>query len=165
MFKYIAFAGKFTVNATGRKNSAVGIDHHHEQNNKELKSSGGAVGLTHNPSALRQFTVGAPEVSRLLREFSKISPEDEDDDHLEIHREQTESYQTGFVDMCTALHDSFCQYENPFTITSQSLVVVDHSREVMDDSAAQELLNAEARGIAMVKCFVEERLLKNKNYL
>ncbi|CAG9766130.1 unnamed protein product [Ceutorhynchus assimilis] len=153
--------GKFTVNATGKKDSAVGIDHRHEQNNKELKSSGGAVGLTHHPAALRRFTVGAPKVSRLLHEFNSGNCPEEEDDELEIHHEQTTSYQTRFLDMCTALRDIFNEYENPFSVSDPNLLVIDVSRVVMEESVAQELMSAEAKGTALVKSFVEDRLVNN----
>lgn len=65
------------------------------------------MGLTHDPSALRRFTIGAPEVARLLREFNSEDVDDGNDEQLEIHHEQTQSYQTRFLDMCTALRDSF----------------------------------------------------------
>lgn len=40
----------------------------HEQNNAVVKGSGGAVGLTQNPSALRKF---GPEQARLIEEFEE----------------------------------------------------------------------------------------------
>jgi len=40
-----------------------------EQNNKLVKGSGGAVGLTENPKAFKRWMVAGPEQARLLIEF------------------------------------------------------------------------------------------------
>ena len=57
-------AGKFVVHKTRNKFSAMAIDQCHEQNNGAVKGSGGAVGLTGDPAALRRWTVAGPEVAR-----------------------------------------------------------------------------------------------------
>ena len=59
-------AGKFVVHKTRNKFSAMAIVQCHEQNNGAVKGSGGAVGLTGNPAALRRWTVAGPEVARLF---------------------------------------------------------------------------------------------------
>ena len=64
-------AGKFVVHKTRNKFSAMAIDQYHEQNNGAVKGSGGAVGLTENPAALRRWTVAGPEVARLVAEFEE----------------------------------------------------------------------------------------------
>lgn len=45
------------------------IDQCHEQNNKMVRGSGGALGLTGNPGAFRQWIVAGPEISRIAAEF------------------------------------------------------------------------------------------------
>ena len=64
-------AGEFVVHTTRNKFSAMAIDQCHEQNNGAVKGSGGAVGLTANPAALRRWTVAGPEVARLVAEFEE----------------------------------------------------------------------------------------------
>lgn len=66
-------AGKFTVHKTRNKFSAMAIDQCHEQNNAIIKQSGGAIGLTTNPSALRRWMVAGPEVSRIVTEFENCA--------------------------------------------------------------------------------------------
>ena len=51
------------------KFSAIPIDQAHEQNNKIVKGSGGAVGLTENPTAFRKWIVAGPEQARIIQEF------------------------------------------------------------------------------------------------
>lgn len=45
----------------------IPIDQAHEQNSEVVKGSGGAVGLTENPSAFRKWMVAGPEQARLLK--------------------------------------------------------------------------------------------------
>ena len=45
--------GHWVLSKTNNKFSAIPIDHAHEQENKNVKSAGGAVGLTENPIAFR----------------------------------------------------------------------------------------------------------------
>ena len=57
------------VHKTSNKFSAMALDQSHEQNNAMVKGSGGAVGLTGNPGALRRWMVAGPEIARLTTEF------------------------------------------------------------------------------------------------
>lgn len=45
--------GQLVLSKTGNRFSAIPFDQAHEQENKVIKSAGGAVGLTENPVALR----------------------------------------------------------------------------------------------------------------
>ncbi len=47
----------------------MALDQAHEQNNTTVKSDGGAVGLTHNPEALRRWMVAGTKVVRITAEF------------------------------------------------------------------------------------------------
>ena len=47
---------------TKRAFSAIPIDQAHEQNNAWIKSDGGAVGITDNPSALRRWMIAGARV-------------------------------------------------------------------------------------------------------
>lgn len=61
---------KYWVVAKTKKSfSCIPIDQSHEQNNAIVKGSGGAVGLTENPTAFQRWMVSGPEFARLLREF------------------------------------------------------------------------------------------------
>ena len=70
--------GNWVVAKSVRSFSAMPIDQCHEQVNKDVKSSSGAVGLCDNPKALRQWMLAGPERSRLLKVF-------EADDRSESH--------------------------------------------------------------------------------
>ena len=59
--------GHWVDTKTTNQFSAMPIDQAHEQNNELVKGSGGAVGLTENPSALRKWMVAGPEQAQLLK--------------------------------------------------------------------------------------------------
>ena len=56
-------AGKFVVNKSVHRFSGMAIDQCHELNNAMIKGTGGAVGLTDNPGALRRWMVAGPKSS------------------------------------------------------------------------------------------------------
>lgn len=67
---YHAFcSGKFTVKKSNSRFSSIALDQSHEQENKLVKSTGGAVGLTEDAAALRRWMIAGPEIASLLREF------------------------------------------------------------------------------------------------
>ena len=63
--------GNFVVHKTTNNFSAIAIDQCHEQNNAMVKGSGGAIGLTGNPGALRRWMVAGPEIARIITEFEE----------------------------------------------------------------------------------------------
>ncbi len=65
-------AGNFVIYKTTNSMSTIAIDQAHEHNNGQVKGSGGAVGLTENPSVLRRWMVAGPEFARMLQEFEDI---------------------------------------------------------------------------------------------
>ena len=64
-------SGKFVVHKTSNKISAMSVDQCHEQNNAVVKGSGGAIGLTGIPGALRLWMVAGPEIARITTEFEE----------------------------------------------------------------------------------------------
>ena len=60
---------KFVVHKTSHAFSMIALDHNHEQENAKIKGEGGAVGLTEDPAALRQWLIAGPEIARVVNEF------------------------------------------------------------------------------------------------
>uniref|UniRef100_H3B0T8 Uncharacterized protein n=1 Tax=Latimeria chalumnae TaxID=7897 RepID=H3B0T8_LATCH len=56
--------GKFVIQKTGQPFSSLSDDHVHEQNNRNVKPDGGAVGLLGSLNALSK-----PEIARMVNEF------------------------------------------------------------------------------------------------
>lgn len=65
----------------------IPIDQAHEQNSEVVKGSGGAVGLTENPSAFRKWMVAGPEQARLLKEFEDDYLPQEKDSQYGCHKD------------------------------------------------------------------------------
>ena len=61
--------GNFVTCQTGRNFSSIPYDQAHEQKNKVVKGSGGVIGITENPQYLQKWLAGAPERSRVIKEF------------------------------------------------------------------------------------------------
>lgn len=57
-------SGALTVRKITHAFSAIAMDHAHEQENASIKGDVGAVGQTKNPSALRRWMIGGPEIAR-----------------------------------------------------------------------------------------------------
>ena len=62
-------SGNFVVQKTSNRFSAMSIHQCHEENNAVVKGSGGVIGLTGNPGALRRWVVAGPEIARITTEF------------------------------------------------------------------------------------------------
>ena len=52
-------------------------DQAHEQNNKDVKTDGGAVGILDNESSLMKWMIGGLEITRLVKDFNRKKEESE----------------------------------------------------------------------------------------
>lgn len=152
-------SGKFVVHKTSNKVSAMSVDQCHEQNNAVVKGSGGAIGLTGNPGALRRWMVAGPEIARITTEFeeqairghglcSRIG-------HL--HHDQKPGVQAAFMKDVRTLIAVFQEMGNPFLENTQDLLVLD-TRDIMDTPAAETVRKIESLGEEQYTKFLEERL-------
>ena len=85
------------VHKSCRNFPAMAIDQAHEQANTVIKSDGGAIGVTEDPSALRNWTVVGPEVSHLFSEYEAASGA-KDATVNTNHHGQTVQAQHGFLE-------------------------------------------------------------------
>ena len=81
-------SGRFVVHKTSNKFSAMALDQCHEQNNGIVKGSGGAIGLTSNPAALRHWMIAGPEISRIITEFEEQAIKQQGDGTHRHHDQQ-----------------------------------------------------------------------------
>ena len=151
-------AGKFVIHKTSNKFSAMAIDQCHEQNNATVKESGGAIGLTTNPLALRRWMVAGPEVERIVVEFEEYAMKVQDDGK-HLHHEQHFSVQHAFQKDVKSLIAVFEEFGNPFLEKGQDLLVLD-TRDIMDSSVGETILGIEALGEDQYTKFIEEQLEK-----
>ncbi|KAJ8351860.1 hypothetical protein SKAU_G00233360 [Synaphobranchus kaupii] len=154
MFK----AGNFTIQKTNRVFSAIPIDQAHAQNNACIKSDGGVVGLTDNPSGLRRWMVACPEVATLIEDF--------EDAHqlmvrrdVVLHHDQTASVQKAFRKDVHSLVNIMEELCNRFKEESENLLVLD-SKEIADPSAVETVKKAQKISRQQFQAFTEECLVK-----
>ena len=80
--------GHWVLSKTMNTFSAIPFDQAHEQENKIVKGSGGAVGLTENPVAFRRWMLSGPEMARLLKQFEEEYLTDYDSsNHVRLRHE------------------------------------------------------------------------------
>ena len=77
--------GNWVVPKTTNRFSRIPIGQPHVENNNLVKGSGGAVGLTENPSAFKKLMITGPEQAWFLKEFEQeyISEEENNQQHHE----------------------------------------------------------------------------------
>lgn len=153
-------AGNFVVRKTSNKFSAMAIDQCHEQNNATIKESGGAVGLTDNPGALRRWMVAGPEVARMITEYEDCTLGECKRNIENLHHDQRPVVQTSFVKDVRSLIATIEEMGNPFLEETPDLMVLD-TRDIMDSSVGETVRKVETVGKEQYTKFVEERLCQS----
>lgn len=152
--------GKFVLHKTKKVFSSIPLDQAHEQNNKCVKSDGGAVGLTENTSELLRWMVSGPEIARIIQDFE--SSQDfvlrSQDSESSGHHEQTTSAQTTFQKQVTTLVDVMIRMGNPFLEDSSDLVIL-NNRNIADANVISTVRNIERIGQEQFDDFVHKRLI------
>ena len=77
-----------------------------------MKGSGGAIGLTENPSAFRMWMVAGPEQAQLLKEFEREFITESSS--KQRHHEEGFSPQKFFKEQVKNLVDTINEMGNPF---------------------------------------------------
>ncbi|GFS26657.1 hypothetical protein ElyMa_007060800 [Elysia marginata] len=85
----------WVLSKTDNKFSSIPFDQPLEQENKLVKGSGGVIGITQNPSALRKWMLSGPEISRLIDQFEDTCM-DENEERQHPHHEQNLQTQKTF---------------------------------------------------------------------
>ena len=153
--------GKFVVQKTTRRFSAIATDQAHEQNNAIVKGDGGAVGLTENAAALRRWMVSGPEMARLIDEFQASTDKGKDTDPR--HHEELKHVQVAFAHDVKSLTDVIDDMGNPFSENSSDLLVLD-TRDIADPAIIDSIRQVEKLGTDQHEVYVQERLIaKTKN--
>ena len=152
-------SGNFVVHKTSKTFSAMALDQCHEQNNAMVKGSGGAIGLTGNPAALRRWMVARPEIARITTEFEEqaIKQQDGAGDTRHHHHDQQPAVQAVFLKEVKALVTVMEEMGNPFLEHSQDLLDID-TRDIMDTQVAETVRRIETLGKEQYTKFVTERL-------
>ena len=182
--------GNFTVTKTRRKFSSIAIDHSHEQSNKIIKGSGGAVGLFQSHQQHVQWLLTRPQIAQLLLEFERRLPnssllndsididndgDDNDDgagdvgvDNVELskispqhHHEFTPSFQKKFKRNAEQLLGKILAYGNPFSIDTNELLKLTN-QDSFHPSVKTSITNLEKNGQEQYDAFVRDVLQDSK---
>ena len=127
--------GCFVVRKTQRLFYGLSIDHAHEQNNKQVKGDGGAVGLTESSIQLLRWMMSGPEVSRVIADFELaqgVIRNNQKNDPDSLHHEQVHSVQKTFQTQVKALVEVLETMGNPFVETSSDILVLD-TKEIANE--------------------------------
>ena len=145
--------GKWVVSKTKNVFFSIPFDQAHEQENKIVKSSGGVVGITNNPAALRMLMLSGPELARCVNEFQD-EYFNEDGEQQNTHHEQAHSIQATFQKQVINLAETITRMGNPFLDDFQDLVNLEN-RNCLDESAGMDLNVLEATGKEQYKHFAK----------
>ncbi len=144
--------GHWVIQKTTNRFSSMPIDQAHEQNNELVKGSGGAVGLTENPSAFRKWMIAGPEQARLLQEFeNEFIPEVV---NQQKHHEEGFSSQKTFKEQAKNLIQSINEMGNPFLDETDELLALD-TRNVINESVVNTVRTVEALGKQKYEAYTE----------
>ena len=135
--------GHWVISKTQNRFSAMPVDQAHEQNNALVKGSGGAIGLTENPSAFRKWVIAGPEQARLIVEFERQFSRQIQEKHL--HHEEGLSAQNTFKQQVLGLVETMNDLGNPFLDHSSELLKLD-TRDVMNESLIETVRTVESLG-------------------
>ncbi|EDO42325.1 predicted protein [Nematostella vectensis] len=148
--------GQFVLSRTGNDFSAMPFDQAHEQENKIVKSAGGAVGLTENPTAFRRWMLSGPETTRLLQQFIGQYLDDTDSETGDRTNHETGlNSQKTFKIQVNNLIDVIRKMGNPFLDNFPELVTLD-SRDCMGNEVAETIVNLDALGKSQYSSFLKD---------
>ena len=116
--------GNWVVFKTTNRFSAIPIDQAHENNNEIVKGSGGAIGLTENPSAFRKWMLAGPEQARILQEFEANKTRRIDTDS---HHEESLASQQSFKEQVSSLTETISGMGNPFMNDTAELLKLSYT--------------------------------------
>ena len=156
--------GNFVVWKTCNRFSGMSIDQAHEQNNALVKGEGGAIGLTENAAALRRWTVGGPEMARVIVDFESAIDCISSTRTQFQHHEEHEKVQSTFVSDVKKLAQSIQKGGNPFDDETSELVVL-FSGDIIDNSVMETLYKINQSGIEQYNTFVNERIINRSKPL
>ena len=155
-------SGNFVVHKTCNQFSGMALDQCHEQNNAKVKGSGGAIGLTGNPGALRRWMIAGPEIARITSEFEQqtVKQQHGASGTGQHHHDHKPGVQAAFLKEVKSLVNVLGEMGNPFLEHSQDLLVID-TRDIMDPQVAEIVRRIETLGEEQYTKFVTERLEKS----
>ena len=137
--------------------------HAHEQNNKQVKGDGGAVGLTESSIQLLRWMVSGPEVSEVITDY-ELAPDairnNQNNDSDALHHEQVHSVHKTIQTQVKALGELIETMGNPFVETSSDILVLD-TKEIANE-VVEIVMGIDKAVQEQFELFVEERFIERK---
>ena len=156
--------GNWVISKTADTFSGIPFDQAHEQENRNVKGSGGVLVLqkTLLPSD-RRWMLSGPELSRLRKQFESEYFSDNDPYNPQnfLNHEQGLSTQKTFQRQVTSLSSIIRKMGNPFLADFSDLVSLD-SRDCADESVIAALYTLEDTARGQYSNFVKEVLEERK---
>ena len=154
--------GFFTFRKSENQFSQMTFDQVHKQNNRTIKSCGGATDLANKieESAMTQWETCDPEVARVINEFEepmKLEMLEDDDSNLHLYHEDSAAYRKRFSSDVKTLYKSVTI--NPFSQTK--LMTINNSHVILD-VAFITLKKMEEVGEKQFNDFLNDRLICQK---
>jgi hypothetical protein len=118
------------ISKTNNRFTKNAIDQDNEQENRNVKGSGGCIGLTDNPIAFRRCMLSGPELSRLQTQLEReylLDDDTENPTNLKKH-EQCLAAQNNFQRLVDSLSNSIRKMGNTFLDNVPGLVTLDSRR-------------------------------------
>ena len=137
--------GRFITQKGIRKFSMISDDHAHEQENKIVKGTGGAIGIFDSLIALAKWIIAGPEIARMLEDFEDSFNDEIKGNNETKHPENTASFEKMFRKDFEALKKEFSRVGNPFEDGSEQMHTI-VSRNIMDESSSQSVYSARCLG-------------------
>ena len=154
--------GFFSFQKSENQFSQMALDQVHKQNNRTIKSRGGATDLLNEVegSALIQWKTRGPEVAQIINEFEelmKVETSEEDDSNLHLHHKDSVTYRKKFSSDMKALCKSMA-----ISPLSQTKLMTINNSHVIPDAAFNTLKKMEEVGEKHFIEFFNDRLVYQK---
>ncbi|MCP4458671.1 MAG: hypothetical protein GY816_11700 [Cytophagales bacterium] len=143
--------GVFSVNKTGRTFGAMPTDQNHEQENKELKGSGGISDLLNTSGSLERFLVSGPIITQLIHNFETSFGETIIDFDTLNHHSESKPLQKRFSEERDNLLEEMKLAGNPFSDYVQITSLV--SKVV--SKCSQQIYEIEQLGIQLLQILLK----------
>ena len=131
--------GIFTANKTGNRFSNIHLDQNHEQLNDYLKRSGGIIGLTEDPAALKRFLVCAPLVADRCDDFKKSNGEPTQSPKNIKHHAESNFMQERFLRDKSAILETILSQGNPYNPNQKEILNIYTHEQALNSSIIHNL--------------------------
>ena len=157
--------GNFVVKRSSKRFSVIAIDQSHEQMNKIVKSSGGVIGLTQDPTSLMKWSLCIPLVNQMLEDFWGEYSDIISDF---FHHDEGNKQQIDFLYDVQNLTDVIRSRGNPFLENGEDLINLDgkysndkHSVRRFEKQGQEQFNNFVKNVILERKAAFEDPIKKN----